>query len=253
MDINFVRYLSKLALFKGLPEAIVAELAYDVQERSLAKDEVLFSKGSPGESLFIIRSGWVKIVTQDAAHDELVLNHCGPGEVIGEMALIDNSPRSASVVALAPTEVLELKREHFLETLHQQPTLALDVMRNITARLRFATTYIEKAIEWSQKIAQGDYSFAINEIKTTQDSIAVTQTQQPDEARADELLSAFFRLVEGVKAREEKLKQQLRELTIEIDEVKREKEVEDITKSDYFTRLKAESAELRRQRAEDKD
>ena len=210
---------------------------------------MLFRKGDPGDSLYMIRTGWVKIVTEDAQHKELVLNKCGPGEVIGEMSLIDSAPRSASVVALTPVEILVLKREAFLEELGAHPTLAMDVMRNISGRLRFATTYIEKAIEWSQRIAEGDYSFAIQQIKDNQDSIA--GVRQPDEARAAELLSAFFRLVEGVKQREETLKQQVRELKIQIDEAKRKQEVEDLTGSDFFARLKAQSEELRRQRARD--
>lgn len=249
MDDSTVRFLSGLSLFRGLPPKVVEHLAERVEPRRLGPEEVLFRKGDPGDALYMIRSGRVKITTVDAHGKELMLNQCGPGECIGEMSLIDSSPRSAGVAALEPVDILVLKREYFLEELGRHPTLAMDVMRNISGRLRFATTYIEKAIEWSQRIAEGDYSFAMQQIQSNQETIAGQRA--PDEARAAELLSAFFRLVEGVKQREETLKQQVRELKIQIDEAKRAKEVESLTSSDFFARLKQRSEELRRQRAED--
>jgi CRP-like cAMP-binding protein len=251
MDDGIIEFLNGLSLFRGLPREVVAAVALDVQPRHLNTDDVLFRKGDPGDALYMIRSGRVKITTVDSQGKELMLNQCGPGEAIGEMSLIDSSPRSASVVALEPAEILVLKREAFLDELGRHPTLAMDVMRNISGRLRFATTYIEKAIEWSQRIAEGDYSFALQQIQTNQSSMAGQRA--PDEARAAELLSAFFRLVEGVKKREEALQQQVRELKIQIDETKRKQEVESLTSSDFFSRLKAKSEELRRQRAESEE
>jgi CRP-like cAMP-binding protein len=251
MDDGTIDFLNSLSLFRGLPRDVVAAVAADVQPRRLQPDETLFRKGDPGDALYMIRSGRVKITTLDSQGKELMLNQCGPGEAIGEMSLIDSSPRSASVVALEPAEVLVLQRQAFLDELGRHPTLAMDVMRNISGRLRFATTYIEKAIEWSQRIAEGDYSFALQQIQTNQTTIAGQRA--PDEARAAELLSAFFRLVEGVKKREEALQQQVRELKIQIDETKRTQEVDNLTSSDFFARLKAKSQELRRQRAENED
>jgi CRP-like cAMP-binding protein len=242
---DIIRYLQKLPLFQGLPEAIIIDMAEGVSSCKLAKDDVLFEKGGPGNSLFVIRTGWVKITTVDGDGDELVLNHCGPSEVIGEMALIDEEPRSASVVALSPVEVLELKRDTFMEALYKQPLLAVDVMRNLSARIRYATTYIEKAIEWSHRIAEGDYSFAMDQIQTVQSTMI---RQKSDEARAGELLSAFFEMARGVQEREEHLKQQLRKLSIEVDETKRKQEFESLTESTFFSNLKSAAQQMREQR-----
>jgi CRP/FNR family cyclic AMP-dependent transcriptional regulator len=91
----------------------------------------------------------------------MVLTHRGPYEVIGEtslidaigeMSLVDGQPRSASVIALSDSEIDKLSRDNFLSILDDHPALALDIIRNVSARLRFATTYIEQAIEWSKRI-----------------------------------------------------------------------------------------------------
>lgn len=249
MDADTVKYLKKLPLFQGLPDPALAEMAAHVVRRSLPKDAVLFRKGDPGDSLYVIRTGWVKITLEGAYGDELALNHCGPGEVVGDLSLIDHEPRSAGVVTLSDVEVLELKRDAFMTVLGNEPLLALDVMRNITARVRFTTTYIEKAIELSHRIAEGDYSFAIDQIQSIQSTIV--GGRKTDETRASELLAAFFRMVEGVKNREENLKNQLRQLTIEIDEGKRKQEFDDLTKSPFFANLKSAAKTLRQQRADE--
>lgn len=242
---DIIKYLQKLPLFDGLPDEIIVDMASEVSTQKLVKDDVLFSRGGPGESLFIIRTGWVKITTVDGDGDELVLNHCGPSEVIGEMALIDKEPRSASVVALSPVEVIELKRNTFMEALHKQPLLAVDVMRNLSGRIRYATTYIEKAIEWSHRIAEGDYGFAMSQIQNVQSTMI---REKSDEARAGQLLSAFFEMVRGVQEREENLKQQLRELSIEVDETKRKQEFESLTESTFFSNLKSAAQRMREER-----
>lgn len=244
---NTIDHLRKIPFVQDLPEEILARIAQHVRARRLDPGEVLFRKGDPGNSVFMIRDGWVKIVTENHEGDELVLNHCGPGEVVGEISLIDQEPRSAGVVTLSAVEVLELKRATFMDVLAQQPMLALDVMRNFSARLRFATAYIEKAIEWSERIAEGDYDFAMAQIQT---ETGIVDRSKADEARAGELLAAFFHMVEGVQAREETLKQQLRDLSIEIDEARRQETFEQVVQSDFFKDLQSSVRRMRQQRAD---
>jgi CRP-like cAMP-binding protein len=231
-----IRYLKKLSLFMGLPEEVLAELAAKIEQRTLVKDECLFAAGTPGDAAYIVRYGWLKIHITGARGEELVLNQCGPGEVIGEMALIDGQPRSAAVTALSPAELLIFKRDDFLAVLVQQPLLAIDVMRNFSNRLRFANTYLQKAVEWSQQIADGDYNFALNQIQSIQSTII--DTRKPDDARADQLLSAFFRLVKGVKEREDALREQLKEFHIQIDAARQQKVIDEVVYSTFFGRLK---------------
>lgn len=243
---NISNQLKKSFLFRGLPDEVLAALAQKVTVRHLAADEILIRKGETGDSLFMVNDGWFKIVTEDAKGDELIINKTGPGETIGEMALLDHAPRSATVIALSPAEVLELKQDAFLELLDQRPDLALELIRSSSSRLRFSTTYIQKAIDWSQKIAAGDYSFIEN-------SQILRRTEGTDEDKASQLLSAFFQMVRSVKAREDELKQQLEKLTIEIDEVRRKKEFEEITSTDFYANLKEQAKKLRAQRTANQD
>src|SRR5689334_16568561 len=156
MNQDIISQLKKTSLFSGLSNDALSALAQKTSTRKLKKDDVLMRKGETGDSLFLIHEGWVKIVTEDSKGDELILNKCGPGEAIGEMALLDRGPRSATVIATEDASVLELKQDAFQEIMDQRPDVSLSIIRKYSERLRFATTYIEKAIDWSQKTAAGD-------------------------------------------------------------------------------------------------
>jgi CRP-like cAMP-binding protein len=243
-----VKRLQSVSLFKNLPPDVLIELAEKVEKRTWEKDEMLVRKGDPGDALYVLYSGWVKVVTTDEKGDELVLNHCGPGEAIGDVALIDEGVHPASAISLVPVKALELKRDAFIDIINRQPALALGVMRSLSARIRLFTTYIEKAIEWSHRVAKGDYGF-MDQLNVEHRTI-VTMSR-PDEARVGEFLSAFFRMAEGVKQREDTLKQQVQELSIKFDAARREQEVDALTQTDFFQRLKTATGKFRRQREGD--
>jgi CRP-like cAMP-binding protein len=238
--------LKNCFLFKGLSDEALAAVAQRASTHELSEGDVLMRRGETGNSLFLVNEGWFKIVTEDAQGGELIINKTAPGETIGEMALLDEAPRSASAIALTPARVLELKKDDFYEILDQRPDVALTIIRGLSSRLRFSTTYIQKAIDWSQKIAAGDYEF----IENTQQSLTKTES---DDDKAAQLLSAFFQMVRSVKAREDDLKQQLERLTLEIDESRRKQEVEEIINTDFYADLKERARQLRAQRAASQD
>lgn len=239
---EIIEQIRKISLFGKLSEDALQMIAEKAAYRKLGRDEVLMKKGAPGNSLFLIHNGWVKIVTEDSKGGELILNKCGPGEAIGEMSLIDGGLRSASAVALEDVDVLELDQRAFQDILEKRPDVSLAVMQKYSERLRFATTYIEKAIDWSQKTAEGDYSF----IDQTQPMLRESAN---DDAKAAQLLAAFFQMVRKVKAREEELKQQVERLTFEIDQSRRKQEFEEITSTEFYANLKAQAKALREKRA----
>jgi CRP-like cAMP-binding protein len=248
MTKDILAILENTFLFRGLSTEDLIEVASKFQRRTLEKTQVLFRKGDRGDSLFIIARGWFKIVSEDSTGNELVLNQCGPGESIGEMSLLDCEPRSASVVALEQAEVLELNRGAFLDVLAHNPDLSMLVIRKISSRLRFASTYLEKAIEWSKRIGEGDYSFALKQL-SVEEPFAPDSS---DEEKARKFFSAFFNMVKGVKEREENLKQELQKLTLVVDEVRRKREVEEITQTEFYADLKAKARELRQKRAQER-
>lgn len=235
--------LKKAFLFQDLPEDVLAALAQKLTRHALAKDEVLFQRGDQGDSLFIIDEGRIKIVREDDQGGELVLNYCGPGEAIGEMSLFEGKPRSAGVIAVAESAVLELKREAFFDLLNQRSDVALVLLQSLSSRLRFTTTYLQKATEWSRKIAEGDYSIM--------DQIQPAQAES-DEDKAGQLLSAFFQMVKGVKAREDNLKQQVEKLTLIIDQAKRKQEFDELTGTEFYSKLKSQAQAIREQRKDKK-
>lgn len=243
MKSDVLNQLQKTTIFKNVSDDVLAEVAVKASTRKLVTDEVLMRKGEKGDSLFLIHDGWVKIVTVDSKGDELIINKCGPGETIGEMALLDGIPRSATVIALSDAEVLELKKDVFEEILKQRPDVSLAIIRSYSERLRFSTTYIEKAIDWSQKTAEGDYSFA----EQTQPLVNGVGS---DDDKATQLLSAFFAMVRKVKEREDGLKMQLERLTFEIDQARRKQEFEEITSTEFYTNLKEQAKALRQKRAQ---
>ena len=247
MRIETINQLKKSFLFNGLPDETLQVLAEKISSKTLKKNEKLFEKGDVGDTLFMIDEGFLDIVTEDKQGGALVLNQCGPGETIGEMSLFDKGLRSASVVANTDAHVLALKQDAFFELLEENPETAQTLIRSISSRLRFATTYIEKAIEWSGRIAEGDYSSAMNEIQTSQ---SLTVGEADNEAKANQMLAAFFKMVEELQAREDELKQQIIKLNFEIDQAQRKKEFEELTSSESYTDLKSQAQKFRQQRAE---
>lgn len=221
--------LSQFDLFKGLPEVSLDNLAEKLQAIHLKAEEVLFEKGDPGDSVYIVRSGTLKIISKDNEGNEVILNQVGAGAILGEMSLLDQGARSAGITAISDAELLFLRRDDFMEALYEQPQMGLEISRGLIQRLRFATTYIENAIEWSQMIAKGDYSF-INSV----DGEENLEGAGSDQERAARFLGAFFQMVREIQAREEELKKEVVRLKIEIDQSRRKQEVADIAKSDFF-------------------
>ncbi len=105
----------------------------------------LCSEGDPGGSLFMILSGRVKVSKVAPNGKDSILAFMGPGEVLGEMTLIDGSPRSASVEALETTRVLEVQRRDFLPLLERNPTTAVWIIELLCKRLRSTSEMVEAA------------------------------------------------------------------------------------------------------------
>ena len=93
--------------------------------------DVLFDEGDTGDTIYVIQQGEVQVI-----HDGEPLAVLGVGELVGEMALIDNMPRSATVVALTDLIVVPVNRQHFNAMLYKTPIFSVQVMQTISHRLR---------------------------------------------------------------------------------------------------------------------
>ncbi|MGD8457471.1 MAG: cyclic nucleotide-binding domain-containing protein [Anaerolineales bacterium] len=247
MDKGILSFIKKTSWFENLPDDVTENLARKVDRHLLKEGDALIEIGDKSDSVFIIRNGWVKITIPEENEGEIVVNHLGPGEFVGELSLIDQKPRSASVIALSEVEALEISRKDFLEVLNEFPMMGLYVISNISSRMRFTLTYLDKAIHWSHKIAEGDYNFAVEEISKAQ-STAIIDNTKPDDVRANRFLIAFFEMVEGIQKREQLLIDKVQELAIKIDESKRDKELASLTGTGFFKKLQDESKQIRETR-----
>ena len=138
-----INILRKSSLFAGLSDAELAEVAACLVTRSFGKGVFIFHKDSPGQTLYIIESGRVRIFILSESGQEISLNVYGAGEVIGELGFLDGQPRSASAVALEPTVACALRREDFFQHLEDHPRLAVRLLEVMAARLRYTTAYAE--------------------------------------------------------------------------------------------------------------
>ena len=108
--------------------------------------QVIFHKGTPGECLYAILGGRVGINTLSDEGREIFLNIMEPGQVFGEIALLDGRERTAGAIAMAPTKLLRVDRKDFLPFLEQHPALCIRMMKILCQRLRWTSDIIEDTI-----------------------------------------------------------------------------------------------------------
>jgi CRP/FNR family cyclic AMP-dependent transcriptional regulator len=138
-----VAMLRKVSLFAGLSDQELEVLADSLGKRTFGKGMIIFHKGSPGQTLYIIESGKVRIFILSESGQEISVNIYGPGDVFGELSLLDGLPRSAGAVALERTVTYTLHRDDFLRHLEAYPRMAKSIMEVLSTRLRYTTIYAE--------------------------------------------------------------------------------------------------------------
>jgi CRP/FNR family transcriptional regulator, cyclic AMP receptor protein len=107
---------------------------HETDTQKVASGETIFEAGDAGDAMFYVRAGTVDIMVGDS-----VINSHGPGEVFGEMSIIDTKLRSATAVATSDCELLPVDERRFLYLVQQHPYFALDMMRVLSERLRRRT------------------------------------------------------------------------------------------------------------------
>jgi CRP-like cAMP-binding protein len=112
-------------------------------EKRYAAGEVIFCKGDPGSSLMVIVGGQIKISVSAPDGKEAVLAVLEAGDILGEMAILENKPRSADAVVLAPCEVLILHQRDFIPFLERNPQVAIRLLGLLSERLRRTSALVE--------------------------------------------------------------------------------------------------------------
>lgn len=120
----------------------------DGQVRSFAAGEIIFKSGDPGDGFYVVESGRVRISAVVGQNEPRLLAVIGPGDFFGEMAVVDDAPRSATATAEVDTKAFFLAREKLLHLLTRRPELALNIIREFSSRMRSLNQkYVEEIIQ----------------------------------------------------------------------------------------------------------
>ena len=128
--------LRTIPLFSHVADGDLDQIASHLIERRYPRNTTIVEEGLPGDYMYIIREGRVKVTKLSEDGREKILAFFDPGHFVGDMALLDRSPRSASVKALTPVRVLALSRADFTGLIRKSPDLAIAVIRELSGRLR---------------------------------------------------------------------------------------------------------------------
>lgn len=135
--------LRQVTLFAGLSDSAMTALVSRVRVRTYRRGEILFNKDDPGTSLFLVKTGRIKISVFSSEGKEAVFTVHAPGDVFGELALLDGAPRSATATALDQSRLLMLDRTSFVAYLREQPDASLILLSDLAARVRRLTSQVE--------------------------------------------------------------------------------------------------------------
>jgi CRP/FNR family transcriptional regulator, cyclic AMP receptor protein len=136
-------FLRRVKLFSSLTENQLEILAAGSVRRSFPKGRTIVAEGEPSQSLYILLSGRAKVQRSDAEGKEVILAVLGPGECFGEMSLIDDEPRSASVITIESCDFMAINKDSFKQMLVQSHDIAMQIMKGLIRRLREADKKIE--------------------------------------------------------------------------------------------------------------
>jgi rhodanese-related sulfurtransferase len=128
--------LSETALFRDMPQEMVKEIARVVETRILPARTRIFERGDPGDTVWVIQSGKVRVFRSDNQGVEITLSELGPGQSFGEMALLTGESRSASVETMEETGALVLTKEHFDQVLKSHPEVSLTFIKQLASWLK---------------------------------------------------------------------------------------------------------------------
>jgi CRP/FNR family cyclic AMP-dependent transcriptional regulator len=136
--------LAAVPLFAGLGADGLVDLARGMRVRRFRRGETVFHVGDPGDALFIVMAGSIKITLPADTGDEAILATLRAGDFFGELALLDGAPRSATAVAIEPTETYVLSRDGFRELIATQSQMREALLATLAAEVRRLTNHVEE-------------------------------------------------------------------------------------------------------------
>jgi len=143
---SIVDFLKSISIFEDLKTAEILRLERTLHKRHYTKGEVVFNEGEPGAALYIIKEGEVEI-TMNYKTDPIVLTNLSKGMFFGEIALFDETPRSATVVASKECEIIALSKPDFILFSQKEPSIGLKIVMRLGEILSIRLKTSNKQIE----------------------------------------------------------------------------------------------------------
>ena len=170
-----LRFLHSVPMFAEMDDNELLRLSGDLWRRALLAGETLFYQGDPGNAVYVIESGTVRIYVHAEEGQEVSVVLCGPGDLIGEMSLLDQLPRSATAVATEDAVLRVMSDEDFCLHLRTSSQLALNVMLTLSTRLRETNEAIKSlaSLDVTRRIAKRLLSLSVRRGVQTEAGILI--------------------------------------------------------------------------------
>lgn len=148
--------------FAGVLSEELHALESQGHARTFRPGEIIFSAGDPGDGFYVVESGRVRICALLGSQEQRTLALIGPGDYFGEMAVVDDAPRSASAIADTETKAFFLSRDTLLRLLQERPQLALNIVREFSIRMRgMNKKYMEEIVQAERLAVIGRFAGTI--------------------------------------------------------------------------------------------
>ena len=165
-----IQFLRRVPIFGALNEDCLQRVAAIMIEKSYSRKSIVFHEGDHGDTLYIIKGGRIKIAKVAIDGREKTLTILQPGDFFGEMAIFDNMPRSATAEAIDnDVRLFGLNKKDFERLIHEYPSIALRIMKDLTRRIRQINQQVE---DLAFKDVHGRVSSTLHQLLETEEQIS---------------------------------------------------------------------------------
>jgi len=175
---NTIELLQRVPLFEALAEEDLAQVAEVAVPRRFRSGEIVFREGDSSDTCYVIRSGHARAVREHSDGRSITIAHFGPGDIFGELAMLDDERRSATIEMLEPTEVVGILGPDMRRLLREHPEIAVKLIGSLAHRLR----------ETNERLARQSF-------QTVQSRVAQVLSQLVQTARAEGVLDGDVMIV----------------------------------------------------------
>jgi CRP-like cAMP-binding protein len=204
---------------------------------TLSQGDVLVREGDESDKIYVVIEGEIGVSIRNQSGDEVTVACIGAGKVIGEMTLFGESKRSATCrAASAVVQLIAISNEKALEIIDRNTDARRGLVMELTRRSRSMLQYINEFSHLTELISAGDYGSVQAQINLSGGS---------SDGTLKAARSAFAAMLTKIKEREAELQSKIQSLTIQIDQARAAKEIQDITSDSMFQSLQENSASLR--------